>query len=335
MSHHDVPILRHDIIVIGGSAGGVEALMQICAGLPADLPAAVFIVEHLSPSSKSVLPDLLTRAGPLRAQHPVDGEAIRPGQVYVAPPDQHLLLHEGSIMLRHGPQENRTRPAIDPLFRSAAVAYGPRVIGVVLTGLLDDGAAGLVAIKRCGGLCVVQDPADAQWSEMPRRAIERAPPDYIVPISEMPVLLARLSHEPAGSRVQIPSALDLETRIAAQEFDPLGTPALGLPSRLSCPQCGGVLNEVPDEGTIRFRCQTGHAFTSEGLMQAQTDELERALEGAARTHRDRVDLCRRMEQHARVRPLTAARWHAAAEDAETAASAIAAAIAALRKHSVR
>ncbi len=335
MLRHDIPMLHHDIIVIGGSAGGVEAFMQLCAGLPVDLPAAVFIVQHISPTSKSVLPDLLARAGPLPARHPLDGEAIQPGHIYVAPPDQHLLLREGSIMLRHGPQENRTRPAIDPLFRSAAVAYGPRVIGVVLTGLLDDGAAGLVAIKRCGGLCIVQDPADAQWAEMPRRAIERAQPDYIVPISEMPALLARLSHEAAGSHVQIPSALDLETRIAAQEFNPLGTPAIGLPSRLSCPQCGGVLNEVPDEGTVRFRCQTGHAFTSEGLMQAQTDELERALESAARTHRDRVDLCRRMEQHAQSRPLTAARWHAAAEDAETAATAITTAIAALRKPGVR
>ena len=335
MLHHDTPMLHHDIIVIGSSAGGVETLMRLCAGLPVDLSAAVFIVQHISPTSKSVLPDLLTRAGPLPARHPVDGEAIQSGHIYVAPPDQHLLLREGSIMLRHGPQENRTRPAIDPLFRSAAVAYGPRVIGVVLTGLLDDGAAGLVAIRRCGGLCIVQDPDDAQWPEMPRRAIERTQPDHIVPISEMPALLARLSHVSAGSPVQIPSALDLETRIAAQEFDPVGMPALGLPSRLSCPQCGGVLNEVPDEGTIRFRCQTGHAFTSEGLMQAQTGELERALERAARTHRDRVDLCRRMEQHAQSRPLTAARWHAAAEDAETAATAIATAIAALRKPGVR
>jgi two-component system chemotaxis response regulator CheB len=324
-------MIRRDIIVIGGSAGGVEALMQLCAGLPRDLPAAIFVVQHISPTSKSVLPDLLTRAGPLPAKHPVDGETIMHGQLYVAPPDHHLLLHEGSIMLRRGPQENRTRPAIDPLFRSAAVAYGPRVVGVVLTGLLDDGAAGLVAIKRCGGVCVVQDPADAQWPEMPRRALERNQPDYIVPIGEMAALLSRLSREIAGPRAQVPSALNLEARIAAQEFDPVQTPTLGQPSRLSCPQCGGVLNEVPDEGTIRFRCQTGHAFTSEGLMVAQTDELERALESAARTHRDRVTLCRRMAEHAYGLPLTVARWHAAAEEAEASAVAIAGAIAALRK----
>jgi two-component system chemotaxis response regulator CheB len=241
------------------------------------------------------------------------------------------LLREGQVLLRRGPQENRTRPAIDPLFRSAAVAFGPRVVGVVLTGLLDDGAAGLVAIKRCGGVTVVQDPDEAEWPEMPRHAIERNRVDHIVRLSEMPALLNRLCREEAGPRVQVPSAMDIEARIAAHEFEPGQTPALGQPSRLSCPQCGGVLNEVPDEGTIRFRCQTGHAFTSDGLIVAQTDELERALERAVRTHRDRVTLCRRMEEHAQALPLTAARWHAAAEEAEIAATSIEAAINALRK----
>jgi two-component system, chemotaxis family, protein-glutamate methylesterase/glutaminase len=320
-----------DIIVIGGSAGGVEALIRICGDLPAALPASVFVVQHVSPTSKSVLPDLLSRAGPLPARHPVDGEPVRSGQIYVAPPDFHLLLRDDHILLRRGPQENRTRPAIDPLFRSAAVTYGPRVIGVVLTGLLDDGAAGLVAVKRCGGVSVVQDPSDAQWPEMPRRAIERDHADHIVPIREMGALLNRLCRERAGPRVQVPSAMDIETRISAQEFSPGETPAVGQPSRLSCPQCGGVLNEVPDEGTIRFRCQTGHAFTSEGLIGAQTDELERALELAARAHRDRITLCRRMEEHAHTLPLTAARWRAAAAEAESAEASIAAAVAALRK----
>jgi two-component system chemotaxis response regulator CheB len=324
-------VIQHDIIVIGGSAGGVEALMYICGSLPADLPASVFVVQHISPTSKSVLPGLLTRAGPLPARHPVDGETIQPGHIYVAPPDLHLLLRDGQILLRRGPQENRTRPAIDPLFRSAAIAYGPRVVGVVLTGLLDDGAAGLVAIKRCGGVTVVQDPDDAQWPEMPRRALERGHVDHVVSLSAMGALLNHLSREEAGPRVQVPSAMSIETRIAAHEFEPGKTPALGQPSLLSCPQCGGVLNEVPDEGTIRFRCQTGHAFTSDGLIAAQTEELERALERAVRTHRDRVILSRRMEEHAHALPLTAARWHAAAEDAESAATAIEAAITALRK----
>jgi two-component system, chemotaxis family, protein-glutamate methylesterase/glutaminase len=324
----------HDIIVIGGSAGGVEALMQICASLPADLPAAVFVVQHISPASKSVLPELLARAGVLRATHPVDEQLIEKGRIYVAPPDHHLLLRENHVLLRRGPQENRTRPAIDPLFRSAAVAYGPRVIGVVLTGLLDDGAAGLVAIKRCGGICIVQDPDDAQWPEMPRRALERDHPNHVVKVSEMGQLLSRLSREPAGPREAVPRTLELEARITAQDFDASNTPAIGQPSPLICPQCGGVLNEVPDEGTIRFRCQTGHAFTSRGLMVAQSEELERALESAIRAHRDRVTLCRRMAEHASKLPLTAARWRAAAEEAEAAAGAITTALSSLRKPTV-
>jgi two-component system chemotaxis response regulator CheB len=328
---------RRDIVVIGGSAGGVEALMQICAGLPGDLPAALFVVQHISPTSRSVLPDLLSKSGPLPARHPVDGEPIRSGTIVVAPPDFHLLLRDGHVLLRRGPQENRTRPAIDPLFRSAAVAYGPRVVGVVLTGLLDDGAAGLQAIKRCGGTCVVQDPDDAQWPDMPRRALERENVDHVATIAEMPALLDRLSRLPAGPKLPVPRSLEIEGRIAALELGPADVPTLGQPSALSCPVCGGVLNEVLEEGTARFRCQTGHAFTSEGLVVAQGEALERALESAARTHRDRLMLCRRMEEQAqaRVQPLSAARWRVAAEEAGSAAAAITAAIDALRRPAAR
>jgi two-component system, chemotaxis family, protein-glutamate methylesterase/glutaminase len=324
---------RRDIVVIGGSAGGVEALMQICAGLPADLPAALFVVQHISPTSKSVLPELLSKVGPLPARHPVDGEAIRPGQIVVAPPDFHLLLQPGHVALRRGPQENRTRPAIDPLFRSAAVAYGPRVIGVVLTGLLDDGAAGLTAIKRCGGVCVVQDPDDAQWPDMPRRALERDHIDHVAKLAEMSALLNRLCREPAGPTLPVPRNLEIEGRIAAQEYDPDGAVTVGQPSPLSCPVCGGVLNEVLEEGAARFRCQTGHAFSSEGLAVAQSEELERALESAARTQRDRMTLYRRMEKQARSQgqPHSADRWLAAAEEARSAATAVTAALASLRK----
>jgi two-component system chemotaxis response regulator CheB len=324
---------RRDIIVIGGSAGGVEALIRLCGGFPPDLPAAVFVVQHISPASKSVLPELLTKAGPLPAKHPKDREPIRPGQILVAPPDYHLLLQEGHVLLRHGPQENRTRPAIDPLFRSAAVTYGPRVIGVVLTGLLDDGTAGLIAIKRCGGTSVVQDPDDAQWPDMPRRALENDHVDHVTTVAAMAGLLDRLSREAAGPKTPVPRTLEIEARITTQEVDAAGIPMLGQPSSLSCPACGGVLNEVLEEGTARFRCQTGHAFSSEGLVTAQAEELERALEAAVRTHRDRLTLCRRMADHAeaRAQPHAAARWRAAADEAEQAAAAITAAIAALRK----
>jgi two-component system, chemotaxis family, protein-glutamate methylesterase/glutaminase len=328
---------RRDIVVIGGSAGGVEALMQISAGLSADFPAALFVVQHISPTSKSVLPELLSKVGPLLARHPVDGEPIRAGRIVVAPPDFHLLLQDGHVALRRGPQENRTRPAIDPLFRSAAVAFGPRVIGVVLTGLLDDGAAGLTAIRRCGGITVVQDPDDAQWPDMPRRALERGNIDHVVRLAEMAGLLDRLCREPAGPKLPVPRSLQIEGQITAQEFDAEGGLTLGQPSRLSCPLCGGVLNEVPEEGTARFRCQTGHAFTSEGLAVAQGEELERALESAARTQRDRLTLCRRMEEQARShrQPHSAARWLTAAAESESAAAAITAALASLRRPMIK
>src|SRR5262249_11318339 len=168
----------HDIVVIGGSAGAIEAMKQICEGLPADFPAAVFLVIHISPTSRSVMPDLLSRAGHMPARHPKDGEAIKRGTIYVAPPDMHLLVQPGHVIFRHGPHENRTRPAIDPLFRSAAVAYRSRVVGVVLSGLLDDGSAGLIAIKSCGGLAIIQEPDDAMWPEMPRNALAHDHVDY-------------------------------------------------------------------------------------------------------------------------------------------------------------
>ena len=324
----------HDIVVVGGSAGGLEAIKQLCGGLPADFPAAVFVVIHISPNSHSVLPGLLTRAGKLPAAHPVVGQTVAPGHIYVAPPDHHLLLQDGHILLRRGPHENRTRPAIDPLFRSAAIAYRSRVIGVVLSGLLDDGAAGLVAIKACGGLCVVQEPDDAIWPEMPRNALLRDHVDYCEPVAAMPTLLERLVREPAGPMPPIPQNLILEASIAAQEIA-MATDQiqLGQPSRLSCPQCGGVLNEIAEEGSTRFRCQVGHAFTAEGLLAAQNDELERALESAMRMHRERVPLFRRMQRKSEADALehAAAHWRARADESEEAARLIAQALDKMRK----
>ena len=324
----------HDIVVIGGSAGAVEALRQFCAGIPADFPASIFIVIHISPTSRSVMPELLSRAGHLPARHPKDGEAIRPGVIYVAPPDLHMLLRDGNVILRRGPHENRTRPSIDPLFRSAAVAYGSRVIGVVLSGLLDDGSAGLVAIKACGGLCVVQKPDDALWPEMPRNALAHDHVDHQATVKELPPLLDRLVREPAGNDPPIPHHLVLESNIAAQEAAIVSEPAqVGHPTRISCPQCGGVLNEVVEEGTTRFRCQIGHAFTAETLVAAQDEELERALESALRMHRERVVLFRRMQEQSEAQLLShaAARWRAGADESQHAARVISDAIANLRK----
>lgn len=324
----------HDIVVIGGSAGALEALKPLFRGLPADFPAAVFVVIHISPNSHSVLPELLTRAGKLPACHPAEGDAITPGHIYVAPPDRHLLVQEGRVLLRRGPQENRTRPAVDPLFRSAAVAYRSRVIGLVLSGLLDDGAAGLAAVKACGGLCLVQAPDDAIWPEMPRNALRRDHVDYCEPVSALPLLLSRLVQEPAGPAPPVPRNLFVEASIAAQETAmAVELEQLGRPSRLSCPQCGGVLNEINEAGSTRFRCQVGHAFTAEGLLAAQNDELERALESAMRMHRERVPLFRRMQRKSEAEALehAAAHWRARADELEHAAALIAQALDTMRK----
>jgi two-component system chemotaxis response regulator CheB len=324
-----------DIIVIGASAGGVEALQRLCAALPADLPASVFIAQHLSPSARSMLPQLLDRASPLRAISPVDGQAIEHGHIYVGGPDHHMLLREGRVLMRRGPLENRTRPAANALFRSAAIHYGGRVIGVVLTGLLDDGTDGLITIKAAGGLSVVQDPEDAEWPSMPRNALKRDHVDHSMPLADIPALLVRLTREEAGPGVPVPQEYLVEDRIAAQEFAVMETQIVtpGEPSHISCPDCGGVLNEIKAEDEIRFRCQIGHAYTPLGLAAAQNDELERALAIAVRTHRDRIKLFGQMSDSAVARGLSHAnrRWQEASRDSEHLVAVLEEAMVSLRK----
>ena len=309
-----------DLIVIGSSAGGVDALCRLCAALPDDLPAAVFVAQHLSPSGRSVLPQLLDRAGPLPALAPVDGQAFERGHVYVASPDHHMLVREGRILMRRGPYENRTRPAVNALFRSAALAYGSRVVGVVLTGLLDDGTEGLIAIKAAGGTSIVQDPADAAWPSMPQNAVKRDHVDRVVALADLAALLAETVREEAGPSIPLPDEYATEDLIAAQEFavteQQIDTP--GHASHISCPDCGGVLNQIATGDEVRFRCQVGHAFTPLGLAEAQATELERALGIAVRTHRDRIRLFGQMAENARTRglPRAAARWEEATSESE-------------------
>jgi len=209
---------RRDIFVVAASAGGVTALQTLCQGLPGDLNASVFIVQHISPASRSMLPAILDRVSALPVSSPHEGEEIRGGYIYVAPPDHHMLVRRGRILIRKGPKENRTRPAADPLFRSAAVSYGPRVVGMVLTGTLDDGTAGLLAIKRCGGVAVVQNPDDAAWPDMPRHAMQKVIVDFCLPLEALSTLVVRLSREPAGPRLPIPQEIELEAHIAEQEM---------------------------------------------------------------------------------------------------------------------
>src|SRR5437660_4777025 len=292
----------HDIIVVGASAGGVEALQALVRDLPSDLPATVFVVLHTTAESRSLLPKILSRVGFLPASHPKDGVEIERGHIYIAPPDQHLLVEKGLARVVRGPKENRCRPAIDPLFRSAALAYGPRVVGVILTGGLDDGTAGLLAIKRQGGIAIVHDPEDALYPSMPQSAMEHVRVDYCLPLTAVGSLLIRLAFETVedGRVRQVPLELEKEVRNAAIETNPLNdNEQVGKPSAFSCPECSGVLWEQEDGSLLRFRCRVGHAFSSESVLAEQAEALEQSLWVALKTLDEKASLLRRMAERAR------------------------------------
>jgi len=326
-------VAAQDVIVIGASAGGVEALAELIGHLPADLPAAVFVVLHIPPHGTSVLPGILSRRGRLPARHPEDGEAVRRGLVYVAPPDHHLLLRqEGDtllVRLTRGPAENGHRPAVDTLFRSAARAAGPRVAGVILTGTLDDGTAGLDAVKIRGGIALVQDPEEALFSSMPRSAIENISVDYVQPLAEIAQTLTRLAEQgemnskngsaPAASR-----NLETEDEVAALDPDALETPRSDQPSPFSCPDCHGVLWEVQEGRLTRYRCRVGHAFFPESLLAAQSESLDEALWTAMRALEESAALAERLRGRAEDRGhgLAAARFAEQAGDAHQRAETI-------------
>lgn len=288
----------HDIIVIGASAGGLQALQRLLADLPANLPAAVFVVLHMGASSH--LAEILGRSGMLPVSPARNGQPIERGRVYVAVPGVHLLLHDEHVLLRRGPRENLARPAIDPLFRSAACAFGGRVIGVVLSGALNDGTAGLRAIKQCGGIAVVQDPADATVPDMPRSAQRHVDIDHMLPVGALGDLLARLAYEPAGETPEIPDRIKLETAIATQELAGMAAnDQLGSPSRFTCPECHGTLWEINDGSLLRYRCHVGHALTGQFMLAAQAKETEEMLWSLMRAHQERAELARRMADQER------------------------------------
>ncbi|WP_407525713.1 chemotaxis protein CheB [Methylobacterium oryzisoli] len=291
---------NRDIVVIGGSAGATAPLRTLLGGLPADLPAAVFVVLHIPARSIGVLASVAAAAGPLPVQPAEDGLVIAPGHVYLGVPDHHLLLAEGHIRLGRGPRENMARPAIDPLFRSAAAAYGPRVIGVVLSGFLNDGAAGLDAIKRCGGLALVQDPAEAIADEMPRSALSAVTVDLALPSTRLGDVLSDLVREPAGARVPVPPEIRLEVDIAAGErVDSEVLRRLAEPVALTCPQCMGVLSRVRGAKPLRFRCQVGHAVTADIAAKEQEGAVDEALRVALRIIEERAELVSRMAEEGR------------------------------------
>jgi two-component system, chemotaxis family, protein-glutamate methylesterase/glutaminase len=291
---------NRDIIVMGASAGGLSAFNRIIKQLPEQLNAAVFIVWHVSPYSTSILPEILNRAGRLKAKHPADGESIEMGKIYIAPPDHHLLLESGRIRLTKGPKENRFRPAIDPLFRSAAYAYGPRVVGVVLSGALDDGTAGLWAIKDRGGIAVVQDPAEAEQSSMPASALANVQVDHCVPVSEIPPLLVGLTQRAVEERrIPVSKDLEIETKIAlGGDAADLDVKQLGEISEFTCPDCHGSLIKLTNDKLLRFRCHTGHSFGGASLLAELTDSVEESVWTAIRTVEERIRLLKHLAQHA-------------------------------------
>ena len=283
---------RRDIIVIGTSEGGLETLDELIGQLPTDLPASIFIVQHMEPdSSGEALTRRLSRHKPFHAALAKEGQAFKPGRIYIAPPDSHLLLKSEKMLVRKGARENRSRPAVDPLFRSAAAAHGSRVIGVVLTGMLDDGSAGLLAIKRCGGVTVVQDPKDAAYRGMPQHALDNLNVDFCVPIGDMGALLARLVSTPHGKSRRVPDDVRTEAKIAERVLsDVAQVNGLGTQVPYNCPNCGGVLWEMEQPDAKRYRCHTGHSFTVPSLLASQSEKIEEMLWIALRMFEERKNL---------------------------------------------
>lgn len=290
---------KKDIIAIGGSAGSSAVLKRLLADLPRDLPASVFVSTHIPAHATSFLAELLDDSTALPVTRAIDGQPIERGHVYVAAPDRHLLLIEGTIRLGEGPRENMARPSIDPMFRSAALSFGPRTVGVVLTGMLNDGSSGLHAIKACGGTAVVQHPLDAEADQMPLFALEATEVDHVASAADLGGLLTALAQSDAGAALAPPGDLRLEVEIAAGAR--LGSDALrqiATPSALSCPDCHGVLSEVNSGHPLRYRCQIGHAHTAESLA-TNIGEVDEAIRVAMRVMEERVTLVERMAIDAR------------------------------------
>jgi two-component system chemotaxis response regulator CheB len=292
---------KHDIVVIGTSAGGVGALQEILKGLPQDLPASVFIVMHLTPHIPSFLARVLLKAGRIPVQPVLGPMNFRRGHIYVAPPDHHIALSRTQVDINRGPRENWNRPSVDVLFRSAATSHGPHVIGIILTGFLDDGTAGLAAIRREGGITMVQDPEDAMFPDMPLNAVQNVQIDHVVPLSQIaPTLVNLVRSRPDRSRMRVSEEVAIETAIAKATMTRMNGRAalekLGRPATFTCPECLGPLWELKDGDLVRYRCQVGHAFSAESMMTAQQDAVERALWKALGAIESRVALWRRISE---------------------------------------
>ncbi len=314
---------NRNIVAIGASLGGLEALRFIVRRLPRDLRASVVVTMHLSPDFRSSLDLILSEEGALPACFATDGEPYAEGHIYLAPPQRHLIVDEHRLHLGAGPRENSSRPAIDPMLRSLGVCCGGRAIGIILTGTLGDGASGLWCLKQCGGQTVVQDPSDAAYPQMPLAAIDRAKPDHVTALEDIPDLLKSLVAEPAGETRSASADLKLEVQIAKDGNLSMGElDRIGRRSTLACPECHGVLWEIEDDDKVRFRCHVGHAYTSELMSLALEESLRRALASALRTLDERTALARKLHEEAGPGGSLSRTWARRAEELETEAKII-------------
>jgi two-component system chemotaxis response regulator CheB len=285
------------VVAIGASRGGAEAIGRLLGTLKTDLDAALFVSTHLAPHGPRHLARMLAPSTAWHVAEAEQGQKIERGRVYVAVPDHHLVIHRGHVALSRGPRENGHRPSVDVLFRSAAIAYGSRTIGVVLTGALDDGTAGLMTIKRHGGAALVQDPHEAKAPDMPRSAAEHVPVDAVLPIEELARAIEAQCEKRTHARVLLGVDDTARYEVAIAEMDPevlLAPSTPGKPTRFTCPECTGVLSELEEEGVTHFRCQIGHAYGVEGLLEAQDHAVETALWTAMRALRERLVLLQRV-----------------------------------------
>jgi two-component system, chemotaxis family, protein-glutamate methylesterase/glutaminase len=300
-----------DIIVIGASVGGVDALPRLIGSLPADLPASVFVVLHSSPQGPDLLPGILAKTSALPVHRAVDGEKILQGRVYVAPPDYHLMVNAGHVRVVRGPKENFHRPSIDALFRTAAESYGPRVVGVVLTGNLDDGTAGLFEVKGSGGVAIVQDPKDAAAPSMPSSALRNVKADHCLVLGKIGPLLIRLAKTqdiPRSKKGWVAKKRFLIPKDMEKEF--------GLPTSFVCPECDGPLWETKPGRSLQFRCHEGHAYSPDSLLADQAESLERVLWSSARTFDERANLLRRLGERKYHSETIGKDWGAKAKELE-------------------
>jgi two-component system, chemotaxis family, protein-glutamate methylesterase/glutaminase len=297
-------MVKKDIIVVGASAGGVTALKAFVNGLPADFTGSVFVVLHIPPHAQTNLPWILSRAGHIKAIQPRDGEEIKPGMIYVAANDHHLLLEKGKVVVKKGPKENRFRPSIDALFRSAAYVYGARVIGIILSGFLNDGTSGLWSIKRMGGTTIIQQPDDAEYPQMPQNVLEYVEVDHTIPAADMGHLLQKLITEDANKAPKLSAAeiklLKMEVIIATRDnaFE-MGIIEMGELTPFTCPECHRSLVRLVEGRFIRFRCHTGHAYSASTLLADVTRSIEDMLWQGMRGIEELNMLLKNIEEHLR------------------------------------